>query len=369
MKKIIPLLILTLLIICVSPVFAGRDEDFSVMYGIGNDSFTRGLSRNEDDFKSFGLYMDYEFDDYNIYVDLDAYTYKEEGHRHDLLTIGVFRSFVFDDFYYLDAGLGLQVMGKLGGQSMQNNLHRLTNITEVFLPYESDDYKFSVRASVEGYLDYTISPYVYARTGFDWFVKGGAKLKTGKGSALYLTYSYDGFDNHGLNFGMESDYGFLYTTYETNLLNHYGYGIIAVNPFKKVQGSKTMVTGAEWMSDYGSYSMYEIRIPLKEELTAFINVKYETGELDHNVEIRKEDNWYTGGAGYTFYDRVELRLYGGAHYHETRENSEIESALKPVFGTGVRVRAFDVYNVSVNAEAGVLWEGSFHFFGGYSITI
>ncbi|MCR5760542.1 MAG: hypothetical protein K6F82_00850 [Sphaerochaetaceae bacterium] len=369
MKKISFVFVILLVFITLFPVFAGKDEDFSVTYGMGNDSFTRGLSRNEDDFKSFGLYMDYEFKDYNIYLDLDAYTFKEEDYRYDFLTIGVLKTFSFDDYYTFCAGLGLQTKGKLGGQSMQNYLHKLTRITEVNIPYETDEYDFTVRASAEGYLDSVLSPYLYAHTGFDALVKAGIKLKTGASSSLYLTYSYDAFDTHGLNFRMESDYGFIYTDYETNFLSRYGYGIIAVNPFKKMNGNKTTVTGSEWMSDYGKYSMYEIRIPAGENITSFINVKYETGEVDHNVSVRKEDNWYTAGAGYTFFDRVELRAFAGAHYYEQRENNGIDNYTKPVFGLGARIKALEFFNIYLNAEAGVIWEREFHFFAGYSITI
>lgn len=365
MKKTI-LLIVALLLSCVV-VFAS-DGNFSFDCGVGNDSFTRGLSRNEDDFKSYALYLDLFFKDFDILFDLDAYTFKNENYRYDLLTVEVTKSFVFKDFYYLKAYLGLQAKGNFCGEFFQNNLHRWSKITEVFLPYESDEYRIFLRAAAEGYLDYTISPYLYAKTGFDWAVEGGARLEAGETTAIYLTYGYDSFGENELNLRMDSDYGFLITTYKTNLLNHFGFGTILINPFKKMQGNGTTVTGTDYMTHHGKYSMYEVRFPVLDELTAFVNVLYQTGEVDHNPLIREEDNWYSAGAGYKICSFIELRLYGGAHYFETREDSEIESSLDPVFGLGSRIKIIEAFHVTLSAEAGLLWEDEFEAFGGWSLT-
>ncbi len=368
MKKTI-LLIFSLLLLVPAFLFAGKDG-FQFKGGTGNDSFSRGLSRNDDDFKTYGLYLDFEFGDYDIYADLDAYTFKQDNYRYDLLTVGVIKSFSFNDFYVLNAGMGLQIKGNLGGEFMQNSLHRLMHITEVHLPYDPSDYCFALNASVEGYLDSKISPYVYAKTGYDWVVEAGGRLKASNESTVFLTYSYDGFENHGLNLRMDSDFGFFSASYKINLLNHFGYGVYSINPFEKIHGSKSAVTGSTYITNHGLYSMYEIRLPFDENKTGFVNVMYDTGELDHDASIRKEDVWYTAGAGYSLHESVEIRAFGGVHWFETRENyTDIEDSTDPVFGLGTRFRAFDLFNISFGVDAGILWEDGFEGFGGLSLTI
>lgn len=370
MKKHYILLIALMLILVLIPVSASEDDRLTVSFGTGNDYFTRGLSRDEDDFRTYGIYLNAFWKDYNFFADLDVFTFREQGYRYDILSIGASKKFVFDNFYIVNAGLGLQLKGPLAGEFFQNKLHEIRKIHPVYLTYDPGNIHFSARAQLRAFLNTTISPYIEARTGFDAFVAAGARLKTGKNSNLYLTYSYDIFGTHGLNFGMESDFGFLISTYYTNLLDHFGYGYIAINPFKPFNGTKNTITGLVMMTGSGlEYSVMEVRFSLKENLTAFLNIKSCTGELEHSETKRMEDNFYSIGAGYMLFDRLELRLFGGAHYREEREYQVIDSYLAAQFGADLRVKCIDAFNVSFNVDGGVIWCNGFYFFGGISILI
>lgn len=355
-----------------SPVFAGSESPFTAVtaeLGLGNDNITGGLSRNDDDFRTFGIYANVFWKDYTFFSRFDSFTFKDYGYRYDILTVGAKKNFVFDNLYVVNASLGLQLKGPLGGEFMQNTIHKLFNIALLYLEYEPSQLHFSAEAGVEAYMDKRFSPYIAARTGFDWRAEAGVRLRMDEFSVATLTYSYDVFSRHGLNLSIDADNGFMRTTYTTNFLDRYGYGCTYINPFKPLKGNGNTVGGAIYMTGHTfSYSMIEMRFGFAEKFTAFLNIKFATGSLNKNPNYRLDDNIYGIGAGYRVIDRLELRAYGGAHLVEKRLNHVISSSLTPVAGADFRFKCFEAFNAGINAEGGVMWDKQFYLYGGLSLV-
>lgn len=340
MKK--KLLTVILLVLTVSAVFADGNPwvPNRVLLGVGNDKWTYGLSRNDDDQLSWSENFRIEADNWYLNVNMDGIT--NRGWRSAWAVASSVKGYS-DDFYsgridytsvlfgfkwnavevgryslYIEPGLGVGIGGNTNYVFFQNLIHRISKIREVDLTYDTDkiyvyplqslliNNSFRVFDFEESFFKVGIDAYVEAAYGFSSNEKAALKLSLQKDNLEYLAASfgyrasqnwtsfstYDLYNRYinGPYVDVTLDTGFFYLRYYTFLQNHYGYGLLMFDAMKLFQKSTWQESDITF--SYGtakilgsSFTELELEFGNWNGFSAFVKTRYIAGNpVDKNDE-------------------------------------------------------------------------------------
>lgn len=167
----------------------------NVSLGMGNDRWTYGLSRNDDDHLTYSFNILIEAPFYFFKTDINSYTNRgwkdawpnnedsDPSHfykgRYDALDSQVGINFNLLDNSYLALSfkpkLGISVFGNIGLQEAQNVWHRFIKIPQVVLPYDGEN---------------IVSPYLGAELDFSLKLFDFLHLNLGFESNNYIMFEY-----------------------------------------------------------------------------------------------------------------------------------------------------------------------------------
>lgn len=139
--------VIIIFIVCFS-VFAEVDKP-RLLFGTGNDKFTYGISKNDDDQLSYSGIIEFDFEKYRIKLDMNAFTdrgsYYDGDFRNGRLDAMLFSTLVENKIKindYLDfkfnRTFGLGMTGKFHFDFVQNLHHRNVGVEPVNIPYDWD---------------------------------------------------------------------------------------------------------------------------------------------------------------------------------------------------------------------------------------
>lgn len=238
---------------------------------IGNDTWSMGLSENDDDLLSWSV--GYTQDAGNgISVSADIFSFTDRGSgkgedfhkgRQDIAEICVCWGLDSSDYMDMPVSVsarisgGAALLGNLAGQTAQNMIHRFLGIPEVDLPYPGG---------------LSVYPSASAQAGISWSFNGvasvGAELSGGytlanpfAGAALKGTFTFHGVDGYvcadyvwrkqgeyrisglwtanvrGVGIGFGYDFGFMTFSFRLNPATSRGYGVLAFDPLRFFESS------------------------------------------------------------------------------------------------------------------------------------
>lgn len=338
------LLTLLLLILAVSAVFADGNPwvPNRVLLGVGNDKWTYGFSRNDDDQLSWSENFRIEADNWFLRVDMDGIT--NRGWRpawsvtsneatenstfysgridYTSILLGFKWNAVEAGRYsmYIEPGLGLAIGGNTNYVFFQNLIHRMGGIREVDLTYDTGSAFYfypmqsllinnSVRAFDFEDSSFKVGIDAYAEVSYGFMSNETASLKLSfqKGNLEYFSASIGYWATQNwTDFSVEPtkgystmelyakyingpyvdvtvDTGFFYLKYYTFLQNHYGYGLMLFDAMKFFQ--KSSWKESDFTFSYGSarilgkkFTEVEFEFGNWNGLSAIIKTKYVAGD-------------------------------------------------------------------------------------------
>lgn len=231
------LFIFCLLIIAVAlPATDKKPALQSLTFGIGNDLFTYGIARNNDDFRSYGSRLFAQVAPWQLEVLFDGYTtrgwktdWEDENTwfqgRFDQLHVRLrmithpLQSTLPDTLFLTSSfSLGLHAAGYLGLQNVQNWVHNFIHVPEVHLPYEQiDNTKVSIQAQEVLNLSYLLSIAKTDSGNIGIGLSAGAFYIPGFESAQEAGLAFSLFSGHALLGELKVGYRWVqdYTGWET----------------------------------------------------------------------------------------------------------------------------------------------------------
>lgn len=308
------------MILLVSSLSFALEPDRFVL-GTGNDLFSMGLSRNDDDQLSFSLNSEIGFGNTSLFVDYDSITnrgwksgwdVRNENKtssdsfyngRFDELRITGSQVFDFSSdkfFLRIKPSVGLAIIGNLGSEELQNSLHKVLSIHNVKIPYESSvasvkplaalemsalfaKHAFKTGVSVQGtvipsvkaseivWLDSYLYEFNFAlgyRTAQCW-----SKSKTDK---LYSDY----LNGMVLRLGLENT--LISAEYTSNLSTGYGFGKLGINIaklFSKEEPESTVGFSLGLKKSLGrSFKTVDVNFDINEVLSVGLSDSFIAGD-------------------------------------------------------------------------------------------
>lgn len=279
MKKSV--LFILILIVSASVLFSS-DNPWAVKsfkFGLGNDKYAYGLSRNDDDQLSYSEHFTIAAERWYAQVDLDGITNrgwktgwdikdssKIDNNEDDFyngridlteVKIGYNYTHDFPSLFSLRVSpeTGFFLSGYTGYDFFQNTVHKISKIQTVHLPYDRDDITFSyyLGLDVELYTNFyklesstlalSLGGKVYHAFGFESGEKINSTLTlyNDYSEILALTLGMNWTQEHNSSPTMElysryinSPYagytintGFFALNYYTELTNHFGYAVLS----------------------------------------------------------------------------------------------------------------------------------------------
>lgn len=254
MKK--PLFVLLLTAVITAAVFPS-------VVRIGNDTWSMGLSENDDDLLTWSVGYEQNTTG-GISVSADVFSFTDRGSgkgsdfsrsRYDM--IEAFVSWGLDSSDVMDMPLsvygkisgGASLRGNLAGEYVQNFVHRFMGIPEVDLPYPEGVSVFP-SGVVEAGLSYSFSPFSMKVSGSGGFRLGapyaGASLSgvleyhdvkgqvsvdylwNGKGDCRISGLWAGNISGIGIGYGY--DFGFMSFGFRFNPVSRRGYGLLSIEP-------------------------------------------------------------------------------------------------------------------------------------------
>lgn len=344
MKKLIALLLVALSVLSVSA--SGFLDDFRdgknyvpdhVYLFTGNDLFSYGVTRNDDDQLSYSFDFQVEAPIWYTRVNLNGITnrgwrdgwdmrnyYKkfDDGAdvnkgRYDSLegVVGLKLRPIEDRFYlHIYPEVGLTLLGDYGWVWAQNMIHKIGGIHCVELPYDNPGQKTArmilgtrvnagfklfrfersnqiveLEASTKNILGFQSENYVMARASISTETHDLVGFHFGYMFASALTdtpsYTQDLYLRYlrGWRLGFTVDTGLIFLKYTGNLESHYGYGYIGVDAMGFFAPRSWEETDAYLRftksSFYGHfYNLLSVGIPISDHLEVMIKNSYLGGE-------------------------------------------------------------------------------------------
>lgn len=282
--------ILLLMFLALNAVSAGSNPwvPDRFLLGAGNDLYTYGLPRNDDDQYSYSLNFRLEAERWFLRADLGGVTNRgwREGWQIESGPPGTLPEFyngridytpiIFGfkwnavdlKYYslYLEPGFGLTIAGNTQYVYIQNLMHRIKKIREVNLPYDFDGHtyvyplqsllmrnNFKVARFEDSVFNIALDAYAEISYGFFSTEHAALRLSLTKGHYDYMSISlgyrfsqswsesktmelYTRYIN-GPFIDFEIDADAFKITYRGSLNNHYGYGLLLIDAMKLFQKS------------------------------------------------------------------------------------------------------------------------------------
>ncbi|MCR5442388.1 MAG: hypothetical protein K6E89_01400 [Sphaerochaetaceae bacterium] len=405
-----------------------------IVLSTGNDLFNFGISRNDDDQLSYSF--DFQLEAPLWYIRFNANGITNRGWRdgwdmrnydaiytpgalvirgrYDSLetVIGLKLKPVEDNFYlHIYPEIGFALVGDYGWEWGQNAIHKMMNIHEVDLPYDSKDqrdvfmmldlrvnvgFKFhsfertnligEIEASTKNIVGFQSENQILARisvstethdlVGFHVGYMYAASLQenTRYTQDLYIRYL------NGLKVGFIIDTGIIFLKYTGNPQTNYGYGYIGFDVMgffskRKWERSDIYMRLANARFYDRSYHIIGLGIPLADSLDLVIKNSYLGGDPISPKEEAVEDlykyerfkrdySFFTFGARYTFpefawgYVRPYVELTAGLQrFRMYMLSNQVDDDYMFFINTPStnlsRVLEFDEYFGLLNLECGI----------------
>lgn len=358
-KKIISL---SLIIVLIIPLWANKID--RILLGTGNDMWTMGLSRNDDDQLSYSAFVLLEFK--NAYISADFQGITNRGYkngwqpgkstfsneplysgRYDSIPIsfGVNNTTYFDHLSLnTSLEIGLLLAGKLGLDFFQNNSHDVLRIHGVSLKYDTDNFNGyfitktgnTLNLKIYGFDDTTLNIGAYFNYSLAFHFQESISIGSGfyasknnknilgvqigyqvasSFSALPTQQLYAKYLN-GAKTNFFFDTGLIFVSYEAYPNTGYGYTKVAMNFLPNDQGflwHKSDIYLGLGMSYFMQNSLWTLRcrMPLNPSISIFFENRNISGyATDENAELKS--NLSTDGRskkGYNFFLLgIEYRL-------------------------------------------------------------
>ena len=296
---------------------------------IGNDNKTFGLGRNLDDGRSFGSVIDFEYDHHHVNASLTGMTVKgyrtENGDvkgRYDSFNLGY--GYLFDwnlghDVLSLQPYVGVNLIGNLGMDWVQNAVHDALGRKKVYLPYDYekvlihpsvglqlgwqhhflDDFSFGLHDTLSYRIHFGLSNDIALDFHF------GERLGFSLGYAFEKdltgvtnSHAVQAIRDTGFFFTSSVHAGLFALEYRTNFSNMVSYGLVGMNPlaFMDMESfedtGRTVSIGREW-----GYPSYMHRLIFTDHDWQ-IRSKYRTSEIEIGSEKRVANSSFA--LGYDF---------------------------------------------------------------------
>lgn len=118
--------------ICSIGIFASEPKFF---FGMGNDKFTNGISKNDDDQLTFSVETELEIEKIRLGISENSYTNRRENKRVDELELTLGYS-LNGSFFSFEPFVGYSFYGNLNLQKYQNKWHKFRKVPTVDFTYE-----------------------------------------------------------------------------------------------------------------------------------------------------------------------------------------------------------------------------------------
>ncbi len=335
----------------------------SVRIGTGNDKWTHGISRNDDDQLSYSGNIAVEAPAWKLSLDLQGITnrgWKDDYYtgldpemspdnwydgRYDLIDLRfALKTELFDSEHMsilFSPYIGLLFAGNFGFEAAQNLIHTISHIHLVNLPYDIEDvYMFpQLGASLSVEAQWKLEHLERTGAGFSadfasenaigyeysQYAGGSIFLSSGDTRVLRLSLGYEWIEqasdwkthtllawyNRGwvLSFGLNA--GALSLSYYTDIEHTFGYTTIMVDVMRFTEGSiwkKDDISFIFSMDRMGgrTFSRTGIQIPLSEGASVVLTNRYIAGNPLYSKEEEHDD------LSYYFRDKLAYTqwLYG-----------------------------------------------------------
>lgn len=335
MKKF-GLVVFILFVLSVS-VFADVDKP-RLNFGFGNDKFTYGISKNDDDQLTYSGYINFDFDRYIIDLNMEAYTdrgsYVDGKFRNGRLD-GVFLNTTFQQHYDINEYLTINANRKIGlGMTgmfyfdfVQNFHHKNVGVEPVHIPYDWEDIKIAPTYGLTlglnthiGYLNFELDA-SYENTIYFISTKKGsltvsfldlASLEVGyqrgKNFSKSLTMDSVISSQKGMYLDLQLDTTPVRMEWKFYPGSGFGFGKFSVEALSLYRATEWK--GTDIYIDHSFSSLYNMellnasaRVPLGEKLSYVFSISYVSGfpkDTDED-DSRTQRNYalYEAGLCYT----------------------------------------------------------------------
>lgn len=355
-------------------------DDTRVFIGTGNDKFSMGISKNDDDGLSYDFPVLVQSGLFNFSANAIAFTDRAAGTRYDELSIDSSWSFIWNISDEISATarplLGLDFIGNLNLEAVQNWNHRYSGVRQVSLKYPENSAvypAFGFEASI-GYEINDVS--VVSLKVLPKFVKGSFSFDAGialqyKGLKFCFAYPW--------RIGTTVDAGIASFSYMKDLDSTFGYGTILLDVmgfFRKSTWKKSDAVLSIGSQEFQSFVFLSntLSVPVCDKLSLIMLNRYTSGfpindNLDENERVQRNHSQWAVGCSYEILDfhgyKPYVGLAGGLAvwqmdnlFTDGRARIAFNSLVTPFacFRLGVnllpeRLLTFDSASVSVDAAA------------------
>lgn len=337
MKVLIAIFTLLIIISVFTLYGAGLEK---VDLGTGNDMWTFGLSRNDDDMLSYSGLIDIETDKADIYCELQGITNRgwKDGWipgvesssdspfyngRYDsaIITASIDLEKKLGPIKLLSVPeLGVQLVGKLGFDFFQNSSHKTLKVHGVEIPYDTDDisahfyikaensitaslYEFD-QSTIDSGAFFSFTDSVGFERNFYWGVT--TALNRGNDRVMGLSFGLENTESlsdlrteklyalyrNGLKLNFFFDTGMLNISYESNINTGNGYTRVMMNvlPYKGERNWKesdiSLGLGISYMMDNDLWTIRVSKPIGNSNLSIFAENRNISGyPIDQNEEL------------------------------------------------------------------------------------
>lgn len=320
-KRVLPIIISILLV----PLLAGAlsADDIRVSIGTGNDKFSMGVSKNDDDWMTFDFPILVQAGPFSLEADAIAFTDRAAGTRYDQLSIDVSWAFIWNVFDGIALRarpvLGLDYIGNLNLEVIQNWNHAQSGVKPVSLKYPDNGvmyHVFGLKASLGyGFDDASdVSLNLFPR-----YEKGSFSLDAGisvryRGMKFGLAYPW--------RIQMAVDAGIASFSYWKDLGSTFGYGTFVLDVmgfFRKSTWSHSdavLSIGTEPLQSFVFLSN-TLSVSIGDKLSLTVLDRYTSGfpinkDLDESERVQRNHTQLALGCSYEIFDFHGCKSYVGA---------------------------------------------------------
>ncbi len=320
-RKGATLIIISILLL---PLFVSAltADDIRILIGTGNDKFSMGISKNDDDWMTFDFPVLVQAGPFSFEVDPIAYTDRAAGTRYDQLSIDASWAFRWNvlDRIALKAKpvLGLDYIGNLNLEVIQNWNHARSGVRQVSLRYPDDGVAyptFGLRASL-GYEFSDVSD--VSLNLFPRYEKGTFSFDAGisvqyMGIKLGVAYPW--------RVEATVDAGIASFSYWKDLSSTFGYGTIMLDVmgfFRKStwrHSDAVLSIGAESLQSFVFLSN-TLSVPVYDRISLTLLNRYTSGfpinrDLDEHERVQRNHTQLALGCSYEILDFHGYKPYVG----------------------------------------------------------